>query len=69
MAPRDEITIDSYELERPTSDVHDFYRNLVLSIDGECEITVKLPEVRRVLLVMEGAFKSASEHAALSVRI
>ncbi|MBQ2737645.1 MAG: Gfo/Idh/MocA family oxidoreductase [Clostridia bacterium] len=69
MAPRDEITIDAYELERPVSNVHDFYRNLTSAIDGKCEIAVKLPEVRRVLLVMEGAFMSAKEHKVLSVSI
>ncbi len=69
MAPRDEITIDSYELERPVSDVHDFYRNLCLAIDGECEQTVKLHEVRRVLLVMESAFESANTRSVISVNI
>ena len=59
MAPRDEITIDSYEIERPTSDVHDFYRNYVAAIDGKAEQLIKNCEVRRVLLVMEAAFKSA----------
>ncbi len=58
MAPRDEITTDTYEVERPTSDVHDFYRNLVLAIDGEEEQLVKHSEVRRVLKVMEAAFAS-----------
>ena len=69
MAPRDEITLDFYEIERPTSDVHDYYRNLVKAIDGEEEIFVKLPEVRRVLLVMEAAFKSAEERCALKTDI
>ncbi len=69
MAPRDEITIDAYELERPTADVHDFYRNLVLAIDGKSEVCVKLHEVRRVLLVMEAAFRSAEGKAAVSVNI
>ncbi len=59
MAPRDEITIDSYEIERPTSDVHDFYRNFTAAIDGAEEQLVKNSEARRVLLVMEAAFKSA----------
>ena len=59
MAPRDEITIDSYEIERPTSDVHDFYRNFTAAIDGKAEQLIKNCEVRRVLLVMEAAFKSA----------
>ena len=59
MAPRDEITIDSYEIERPTSDVHDFYRNLCRAIDGTEPQLIKNCEVRRVLLVMEAAFRSA----------
>ncbi len=58
MAPRDEITIDSYEIERPVSDVHDFYRNFTAAIDGKEEQLIKCEEVRRVLLVMENAFKS-----------
>jgi predicted dehydrogenase len=69
MAPRDEITLDFYEIERPTSDVHDYYRNLVKAIDGKEEIFVKLTEVRRVLLVMEAAFKSAEEKEALKTNI
>ena len=69
MAPRDEITLDFYELDRPSSDVHDYYRNLVSAIDGKCEIFVKLPEVRRVLQVMEYAFRSSAEGNAISVNI
>ncbi len=59
MAPRDEITLDMSELERPTSDVHDFYRNLVKAIDGTEEQLIKLSEVREVLRVMEAAFCSS----------
>ena len=69
MAPRDEITLDFYEIERPTSDVHDYYRNLVKAIDGKEEIFVKLAEVRRVLLVMEAAFVSAEKKEALKTDI
>ena len=69
MAPRDEITLDFYELERPSSDVHDYYRNLVSAIDGKCDIFVKLHEVRRVLRVMEAAFKSSAEKNAIAVEI
>ena len=35
MAPRDEITLDMYEAERPVSDVHDFYRNFCAALDGK----------------------------------
>ena len=59
MAPRDEITLKTYEAERPVSDVHDFYRNLVKAIDGKEEQIVKHCEIRRVLSVMEACFKSA----------
>ncbi len=69
MAPRDEITIDSYEIERPTSDVHDFYRNFVMAIDGKETQLVKCEEVRRVLLVMENAFKSGEKHEVIKTEI
>ena len=69
MAPRDEITIDAYEIERPTSDVHDFYRNYVKAARGTEEAFIKNSEVRRVLLVMEAAFKSAESGAAISCEI
>ena len=69
MAPRDEITLDSYEIDRPKSDVHDFYRNLVKAVDGIEPQLIKLEEVRRVLLVMEGCFKSAELGQALDVNI
>ena len=58
MAPRDEITIDTYEVEKPQSDVHDFYRNLVKAIDGTEPQLVTLGQVRRVMKIMEAAFKS-----------
>lgn len=69
MAPRDELTIDSYEIERPVSDVHDFYRNYVAAINGKCCQLIKNCEVRRVLLVMEAAFKSAELGQAIQVEI
>jgi len=59
MAPRDEITLKTWEAERPVSDVHDFYRNFVAAIDGSEEQLIKHEESRRVLAVMEACFKSA----------
>lgn len=69
MAPRDELTIRSYELERPQSDVHDFYRNFVRAIDGKEPQLIKNCEVRRVLSVMEQCFISAERGCAVSVDI
>ncbi len=59
MAPRDEITLKTYEIDRPVSDVHDFYRNFVKAIDGEEAQLITHAQVRRVMKVMEACFKSA----------
>ena len=69
MAPRDEITLDFYEIDRPTSDVHDFYRNYVRAIDGIEPALIRLDEVRRVLLVMEACFKSGETGEAIKCSI
>ena len=58
MAPRDSVTVDTYEVERPASDVHDYYRNFVKAIDGEATQLVTHAQMRRVMKVMEAAFKS-----------
>jgi predicted dehydrogenase len=59
MAPRDEITVDTYKIPRPTSDVHDFYRNYVAAIDGKCEQLVTHDQMRTVLKVIMKGFESA----------
>lgn len=69
MAPRDELTLDMYEVDRPASDVHQFYRNLAAAIDGREEQLIKNAEVRRVLCVMEACFKSAELRQTLAVEI
>lgn len=58
MAPRDEITTDTYELDRPASDVHDFYRNFCAAIDGKEEQCVTHEQMLRNLLLIEEAFRS-----------
>lgn len=67
MAPRDEVTLDLYEVERPVSDVHDFYRNFCAAMDGQAAQLITQPQVRRVLRVMELALQSAAEGQALSI--
>ena len=69
MAPRDEITLDMYEAERPVSDVHDFYRNFCAAMNGEAELIVTHAEIRRVMQVMVTAFESAAKKQALEVDI
>lgn len=58
MAPRDDYTVDSYEVKQPECDVYDFYRNVVDAIDGKAEQLIKHEEVMRVMRVMEAAFES-----------
>ncbi len=69
MAPRDELTLEEYEVERPQSDVHDFYRNFCAAIDGREALMVQLSQVRRVMQVMEAAFASDAANQVLKVRI
>ena len=59
MAPRDSVTVNEYELERPVSDVHDYYRNFVKAIDGIEPQLVTHEQMMLDMKVMEAAFKSA----------
>ena len=58
MAPRDDKTITETEIIRPTSDVHNFYRNVCAAIDGKEPQLITHAQVMRVMKVMEAAFKS-----------
>ena len=58
MAPRTEDSLEEFYLERPESDVHNYYRNFTAAIRGECEQIVKHNQMRRVLRVIEAAFLS-----------
>ena len=59
MAPRDSVTIDEYEIEKPASDVHDYYRNFCAAIDGTAEQLVTFDDMLFDMKVMEKAFESA----------
>lgn len=69
MAKRDHVTVDTYTVPREPSDVHDYYRNFCKAVDGEEEILIKLPEVRRVLAVMQTALECAETNTVREVRI
>ncbi len=60
MAPRDEVTTDTYKIPRPASDVHDFYRNFVKAARGEAEQLITHEQMRVDLKVIEAAFRSAA---------
>lgn len=65
MAPRREDTISTQELPVVKSDIRDFYRNVVEVICGREESKIKLPEVMRVMRLMETIFESAKEHKVM----
>ena len=59
MAPRTADTIKTLPLPPVQSDILDYYRNVMDAIDGLAEIEVKVPEVLRVLRLMETIKRSA----------
>lgn len=64
MAPRDSITVDEYDVERPVSDVHDYYRNFVRAIDGLEEQMVTHDQMRCILKIIMTAFESVEKDGA-----
>ena len=58
MAPRDAKTTTETIIPRPESDVHDFYRNFCLAVDGKAEQIVTHAQLMRVMRIMEAAFLS-----------
>lgn len=69
MAPRDEITTKSYDIERPSSDVHDYYRNFCAAVEGKEDLLVTHAQMRRVLEVIEAAFESVNKNQVVICNI
>ncbi len=65
MAPRSEDTLETYYIERPEPDVHDFYRNFIAATRGEAAQLVTHAQMRRVMNVIDLAFMSARAHSAI----
>ncbi len=59
MAPRDSITVDTYTIPRPKSDVHDYYRNIAATLDGRATQLVTHDQMRVDLRVILCALQSA----------
>ncbi len=58
MAPRNEQSISEKSIPQPHADVHDYYRNWVRAIDGECEQIVTHHQMMVDMKIMEAAFES-----------
>lgn len=61
MAPRDSVTVDEYDVDRPVSDVHDYYRNFVRAIDGLEPQFVTHDQMRTDLRLIMKAFESVEK--------
>lgn len=62
MAPRREDTIRVEELPRVPGDIADFHRNVAAVLLRGEEPAVKLPELKRVMRLMETVFESAEKN-------
>lgn len=69
MAPRTEETIQRYPLPTVTSDVRDYYRNIIKAVRGEEAQLVTHAQMMRVVKLMEACFKSAEENCVVHTRI
>jgi predicted dehydrogenase len=61
MAPRTTETIKEEPLPVVKSDIRDFYRNFVKTVEGQEALVVSLDSVLRNMLLMEAIFRSVKE--------
>ena len=66
MAPRTPETIKEEPLPVVTSDIRDFYKNLLATIEGKEKLRVPLDSVMRTLKLIEAVFQSAKEGKPVS---
>jgi predicted dehydrogenase len=66
MAPRTDETIREEALPEVTSDIRDFYRNYLATVNGEASLVVSLDSVLRTLKLIETIFESARKGQALA---
>lgn len=65
MAPRTDETIKESPLPWVSSDIRDYYRNMMAAIKGEAETVVKPYQVMRVMKLMEAMFLSVEKDIAV----
>jgi predicted dehydrogenase len=66
MAPRTQETIKEEALPVVKSDIRDFYRNFLKTVEGKETLVVPLDSVMRNMLLMEAIFRSAKEGAPVT---
>jgi predicted dehydrogenase len=66
MAPRTNETIKEEALPVVKSDIRDFYRNFLKTVEGKETLVVSLDSVMRNMLLMEAIFRSVKEGALVT---
>ena len=69
MAPRPKETLTETKLPEVDVDWACFYQNVLATLDGKEELIVKLPEVRRVMQVIDAAFASNEQGISIKTNI
>ncbi|MDF2538152.1 MAG: putative oxidoreductase YdgJ [Herbinix sp.] len=69
MAPRRDDTIMTKELPIVKSDIRDFYKNIIKVLENQEEAKIKLPEVMRVMKLMEAIFTSAEDKKVIKFEV
>ena len=65
MAPRRDESIKEVPLPEVTADIRDFYQNVMAVIESGAESLIKLPEIARVMRLMEAVFESAEKNEVI----
>lgn len=65
MAPRGAGTTNSYSVELPESDHHDYYRNFCAAVEGREEQIVTHKQMLRVMRVIEAGFESVEKNQVI----
>ena len=65
MAPRRVDTIHEHTVPLVESNIKEFYKNVAAYLSGEEDIIVTLPQVMRVMKLMEAIFESAEKGQAV----
>lgn len=65
MAPRRDDSIKEIPLPVVTADIKDFYKNVMATIEGREAPLIKLPEIARVMRLMEAVFESAEKNEVI----
>ena len=61
MAPRRDDSIHTESEPEQKSDIREFYKNVMAVLEGREKSRIRLPEVMRVMRLMEAIFQSAQE--------